>query len=244
MNSRIIFLVLILAAPFYFQFGALYSQTSQTKFMGQSLAQIPTVEDIGKKNLDFRFNHRFGDASQGLSNFFGLDKGANTLLSLDYGLTDRLSVGVARISDGQTYEVRNKFKILEQGDSFPFSVSFWGVAGQRTDKEVYSFGPFIHPNLTNTEGNRFTPSGVLVGFPQGTVDSVNQALETKLNEYTLTDNDKRSYLVSVLLARKFNDRLSIQVSPMFIHRNFVKYGLGNDRTGIDVGGRFKNNEKI
>jgi hypothetical protein len=57
--------------------------------MGSSLIFMPSTEDIGKKNLVFRINHRFGNAKSGLRDFYGLDEGANTQLGLDYGLTDQ-----------------------------------------------------------------------------------------------------------------------------------------------------------
>ncbi|MCP5495687.1 MAG: hypothetical protein H7A23_14125 [Leptospiraceae bacterium] len=211
----------------------MYGEDSVYPFMGNSLLQLPTTEDIGKKNLDFRFSHRFGDASTGIKDFFGLDKGANILLVLDYGLTQKWSAGISRASEGRTYEIRNKYKLFNQSLSFPFSISLWGVVGQRTSEEVYSYGPYIIPNITTTQTNL-----------QPLADVLNREYQTKLNQYTLSGSDKRSFMGAILISRKFTERFSLQVSPIFVHRNFVKYGLGNDRTGLDIGGRIKFSKRI
>ena len=78
-------------------FQSVISQSyTKSSFMGSSLIHIPTTEDLGKDNLDFRFNHRFGNAKSTSDEFLGLDGGANTQLSLDYGFTDKWSAGLTK----------------------------------------------------------------------------------------------------------------------------------------------------
>ena len=47
-------------------------------FLGTSLIHMPTTEQVGAGDLDFHFDHRFGDAKNTLGDFFGLDQGAGT----------------------------------------------------------------------------------------------------------------------------------------------------------------------
>ena len=188
--------------------------------MGSSLIQMPSTEDVGKNNLDLRINHRFGNARNTTGDFLGLDNGANTQIALDYGITDRLSVGFARTSFFKTYELRGKYRLLTQDKDFPFTLAIYGVAGQETNEQRITLPNYINPPST--------------GIP--TIDS---QIRTSANQYELSDNDKRSYLGSILISRKFTDRISLQISPMFVHRNFVKTNLSNDRMGLDVGGRIK-----
>jgi hypothetical protein len=202
-----------------------FSQKSNSTFMGSSLIHMPSTEDVGKKNLDFRFNHRFGNAKNTLDDFLGFDGGANTQLSLDYGLTDKLTVGIARTSAFKTYEARAKYRLFTQENNMPFTVSIFGVAGQETTEQYIKYDPYI--NLPTTS------------FP--TIDST---IKQYANQYELTAADRRSYLGSILISRKFSDRISLQISPMFTHRNFVKKGLGNDRTGVDISGRIKITKRI
>jgi len=195
----------------------------QTHFMGTSLIYMPSTEDIGAKNLVFRFNHRFGNAKPGFDNFLGLDEGANTQLSLDYGITDRWSVGIARTSQFKTYEARTKFRLVTQ-DWFPFTVSLFGVAGQETSDQSLTFAYYTRSWTGNS-----------------TFDT---QINKGLNTYELTDQDKRSYMASLLISRKFTDRISIQASPMYTHRNFVPYNISNARTGLSIGGRFKITSRV
>lgn len=96
----------------------------KSTFLGSSLIHMPSTEDVGKNGLDFRFNHRFGNAKSTSYDFFGLDNGANTQLSLDYGLTDRITIGIARTSFQKTYEARGKIRLLTQDSNFPVTISF------------------------------------------------------------------------------------------------------------------------
>ncbi len=196
---------------------------SNTHFMGSSNIFMPSTEDVGKNNLVFRFNHRFGNAKTGFDEFYGLDLGANTQLALDYGITDRLMVGVARTSQNKTWELRSKFRIISQ-DWFPFTVSLFGAIGQETSSQSYTFNYFNR----SWSGN----------------SAVDAQLNRDLNTYTLTDNDKRSYLTSLLISRKFSETISLQVSPMYVHRNFTPEQTNHDRIGVDIGGRIKLSTRV
>jgi hypothetical protein len=201
----------------------LFSQSSPSHFMGSSLIFMPSTEDIGSKNLVFRFNHRFGNGKSGANDFFGLDQGANTQLALDYGITEKWMIGLARTSENKIGEVRSKFKIITQS-SFPFSVSLFGVAAQQFSDQSISFTYF---NKTWT-GNAL----------------IDNKINEDLNKYELTTTDKRSYLSSILVSRRFTEYLSIQMSPMYVHQNFTNYNISNDRAGLQLGGRIKISKRI
>ncbi|MDB5260820.1 MAG: hypothetical protein JWQ14_101 [Adhaeribacter sp.] len=62
-----------------------------------------SVQTIPAQELLFMISHRFGTLDGGAYNFFGLDA-ATIRLALEYGLTDRLSVGVGRSSLEKTYD--------------------------------------------------------------------------------------------------------------------------------------------
>lgn len=186
----------------------------KSTFLGSSLIHMPSTEDVGKNGLDFRFNHRFGNAKSTSYDFFGLDNGANTQLSLDYGLTDRITIGIARTSFQKTYEARGKIRLLTQDSNFPVTISFFGVFGQETEEQSKFYGSYLKAST---------------GFP-----GFDSQLEKRLNTYELSYSDRQSSLASFLVSRRFGDVFSLQLSPMFVHRNFVKEHLSNDRTGLDV----------
>jgi hypothetical protein len=66
-----------------------------------------------KNSLDFRISHRFGTLNDGAYGFFGLDR-ASMRLSFEYGVTDRLLVGVGRSTIEKTYDGFLKYKLLWQ----------------------------------------------------------------------------------------------------------------------------------
>lgn len=90
-------------------------------FKATKLINIQTNETIYKNEMDFRVDHRFGDIAGrggGIKNFYGLDQSTDIRIGFDYGLNDRLSVGIARAKGAglvtQLYEGNLKFRLLEQ----------------------------------------------------------------------------------------------------------------------------------
>lgn len=75
-----------------------------------------SLENAAHGVLDFKIGHRFGLLSEGASNFFGLDQ-AMIRLGLDYGVTDRIMVGIGRSSYQKTVDAFAKYKLLRQCDS-------------------------------------------------------------------------------------------------------------------------------
>ncbi len=98
--------------------------TSAT-FKATKLINFPTVETMGKRALDFRIAHRFGDFSSGAYNAFGLDGGASIRLSFDYGITDWLTIGIGRSSVDKLADGSIKVRMLRQtlDNHMPVSVT-------------------------------------------------------------------------------------------------------------------------
>lgn len=58
-------------------------------------------------------------------------------------------------------------------------------------------------------------------------------------------SSRMSYANQVLIARKFNDRLSVQISPTFVHKNMVPASTDdNDTYAIGIGGRYKLTQRL
>jgi hypothetical protein len=93
-----------------------------------------SVENTAHGVLDFRIGHRFGYVNGGLGEFFGLD-GATVRLGLDYGVTDRLVVGVGRSSYQKTLDGFVKYKLMRQCDSgceTPFTLALVAASSMTT----------------------------------------------------------------------------------------------------------------
>ena len=83
-----------------------------------------SIEHLADGVLDFRISHRFGRINGGAYEFFGLDK-ATIRLGLDYGITDRLTVGVGRSSSKKELDGFIKYRLIWQAkgkNSIPFSM--------------------------------------------------------------------------------------------------------------------------
>ncbi|HEX8658021.1 MAG TPA: DUF5777 family beta-barrel protein [Hymenobacter sp.] len=82
-------------------------------FKATHIINSQSVETPGKGTLAFLIQHRFGTINSGAYNFFGLDQ-AVLRLSFEYGLSNRLAVGVGRSSQEKTFDGFLKYKALQQ----------------------------------------------------------------------------------------------------------------------------------
>ncbi len=87
--------------------------TSAT-FKTTRIINLQSIETVGRKSLDFRIMHRFGDMNQGAYAAWGLDGGANIKLSLEYSYDGRLMFGLGRSSVGKMADAFVKYKMLRQ----------------------------------------------------------------------------------------------------------------------------------
>lgn len=101
--------------------------TFQT-FKGTRLINGQSVETKSKGTLEFIFAHRFGEVSDGHYEMFGLDQ-AYVRLGLEYGITDRLGIGIGRSSREKIKDGFLRYKIFRQqkgASNFPVTVTAFG----------------------------------------------------------------------------------------------------------------------
>lgn len=106
-------------------------------FKAPKLVVFNTTKNTDKHNLHMMIQHSFGSV-QGLDNYqnlWGLDGSANIRISLDYGITDKWSVGIGRTKTEKAFDFRTKYSIMEQTRSgkLPVSISIDATLGFRTD---------------------------------------------------------------------------------------------------------------
>jgi hypothetical protein len=102
-------------------------------FKAIHIVNTQTIESPAKNDLNFIIMHRFGKLNDGSYEFFGLDN-ASIRLGLDYGITDRLAIGIGRSSLEKTFDGYIKYKLLRQTASFPVSISTLGTISNYTLK--------------------------------------------------------------------------------------------------------------
>lgn len=125
-------------------------QVVTATFKGTRIINSQTVETPGAGTLIFLIQHRFGTLNLGPYEFFGLDQ-ANIRLGLEYGLTDRLAVGVGRSSQDKTLDGFVKYRVLEQTTGprpMPVSVALLASSAVTTLK--------FDPSEARTNSSRVT----------------------------------------------------------------------------------------
>ena len=172
--------------------------TSAT-FKTTRIINMHSVENAAAGVMDFRISHRFGFINTGAYDLFGLDQ-ALMRIGLEYGITDRLMLGMGRSNVNKAYDSFLKYKILRQGSgkrNIPISVSYFASAVCNTIK-------WADPNRDNYFSSRM------------------------------------QYTHQLLIARKFNNDLSLQLTPTLVHKNLVPTLQDkNDILAMGFGGRYK-----
>ena len=110
------------------------TQFTYATFKGTKLLNGQTNETPGKGVLQYIISHRFGSfTDEYLYNFFGLDN-AHIRMQLDYGISDRLNVGIGRSSVLKTSDAFLKYRALRQrtgGNAFPVSLTLYSSMNYR-----------------------------------------------------------------------------------------------------------------
>ncbi|HQV51833.1 MAG: hypothetical protein IPI00_17445 [Flavobacteriales bacterium] len=139
--------------------GPLYSTAS---FKTTRVINGQSIENVGHGVLDFKIGHRFGTLEEGITNFFGLDQ-SSVRIGFDYGVTDRLMIGVGRSGYQKTVDGFAKYKILrqcEEGCGMPITASF--VLGSSVTTLVAQEVPWYAPGQEDHFSHRLSYNMQLV----------------------------------------------------------------------------------
>lgn len=99
----------------------------KTMFKGIRVVNANTVETVQKNTLEFRIVHRFGNigvsSNGGGHTLWGFDQASNIRFSLDWGVTDKLMIGLGRSKTNEHIDGSVKYRFLEQTKDFSMPVS-------------------------------------------------------------------------------------------------------------------------
>lgn len=180
-------------------------------FKTTRIVNFPSSETTGKKLLDFRIMHRFGEVYSGsgnfakdfFGNFFGFDKSAGIKIEFDYGVNEWLTFGIGRSSYDKIVDGTTKIRILRQtmDGKMPVSMTYQGTI-----------------NCTAKSDPR---------KDQG------------IDKYALFTS-RLSYSNTLTIAKKFNDKWSLEVIGFHVHYNMVDdRTYTNDMFAVGIAGRYK-----
>lgn len=141
------FVVLTIIFVFAFQSVDLSAQMKRKRafsdrpveelFLIGSVAGMSTTQTLEAKNLNVLIQHNFGLVSSGIQDFFGIDGGAAIRLGLDYGITDKLTIGIGRTSVEDNVDLRVLYRVFEQMESgkIPIDLTLKADVGVNTQEQ-------------------------------------------------------------------------------------------------------------
>jgi hypothetical protein len=168
-------------------------------FKTTRIVSSQSIENPPKGVLLFMISHHFGQLNDGAYGLYGLDK-STIRLGLEYGIGEKLAIGIGRSTYNKNIDGFVKYKIIRQSKgkrNVPLSISYFGSIACNGLK-------WDNPNRENYFTSRL------------------------------------SFTHQLLIARKFGENLSLQLSPTMIHTNLVKMKSDyNDIFALGGGGRYK-----
>lgn len=177
-----------------------------TAFKGLQICNIQSTKMTAKGEWYMVISHRFGDLTEGLDNFFGLDN-ALTKIGGIYGVTDWLSLGASRHTYNKIYEVTAKYKLADQiTNGFPVS-----IVGYNTMDINSALSTDMYPNLKFN--NRLAYSSQLLvsrKFSEGLSFELGGVYVHK-NLFDDAQELKDQYLVAAGGRCKLSKRLSVNL---------------------------------
>lgn len=188
-------------------------------FKDTRVVNVHSPETLPKNRLDVRISHRFGDIAGdngGFATFYGLEAASDVSIGAEYGFSDFLTAGVHRTKGaGVSVEGYPGLRQLLNG-----------VLKLRLARQQESGGSPISATLMS-----------LVTM------STQEKLEGPGNESSIASfplfNHRFATHFQLILARKYSDGFSIQVSPGYTHRNLVPFEDKNGMFSISAGTRIQ-----
>jgi hypothetical protein len=171
-------------------------------FKGLQICNMQSTKLTSKGEWYVLISHRFGDLTEGLDNFFGLDD-AYTKLGAIYGVTNWLAIGASRQTNNKIYELTAKYRLKSQEtNGFPVS-----IVGYNTMDINSNLSTDIYPGLETY--NRF------------------------------------AYSTQLLISRKFTEKFSAELTPIYIHKNLYDQTTEReDQFALGMGGRYKITKRL
>jgi hypothetical protein len=182
--------------------GSSASKPVRFTFGTSTLIDNQTVETPYKGGVELEIYHRFSQIKS-YHDLFGIYGSANTRIGLNYGISDKIMVGLGTTKDYKLQDIEWKYRILQQTEDnkMPVSLTYYGnfVIDMRSDD---AFGPSASYRAIH----------------------------------------RLSYFTQLIVARKLNDKFSVQLAPSAIYFNSVPQysdtkGYVNLNFGLSAGAR-------
>lgn len=188
-------------------------------FKSDFIVNAQSNETLHQHELVLNITHRFDDIAGefgGIKTFFGLDNSTDIKIGLEYGITDRLTVGIARAKGAP--EARA------------------GALDFNSLKELWE-GKVKYRLLQQTTDDHMPVAVTL--FANAVVSSMAASKAPTSDIYFQKFSDRWSFTGQLIIARKFSNQFSLAILPTYIKRNRVAYGDKNNLFALGIGFRLK-----
>ncbi|MBK6363833.1 MAG: hypothetical protein IPL63_03095 [Saprospiraceae bacterium] len=201
----------------------------EASFKTNRVVNLHSLENTAAGVLDFKISHRFGFLSGGFYEFFGLDN-ATMRLGFDYGITNRLAIGVGRSNLEKAYDGYIKYKLLRQSKgkkNMPLTVALFASAAIQTLK-------WAEPERDNLFSSRlYYTFQVIMGRKFSERISVQLSPTVVHRNLVATKEEKNDvYGMGVGARFKLTNRIAINGEYTFVLPNQLADGYNN---GLSIG---------
>lgn len=201
-------------------------------FKATRVINLHSLENMSGGELDIRISHRFGFINGGIYELYGLDE-STIRLGADYGITDRLMIGVGRSSYEKTYDGFFKFKLLRQSTgakNTPITLALMSSMAIKTikpsdpDRENY-FSNNLYYTFQLIMGRKFSDAFSLELAPT--------LVHRNLVETSAEENDV--FALGAGGRIKLSKRVSLNAEYIYVFPNQLAEGYHNSLSiGFDI----------
>ena len=167
------------------------SNEVEDTYLSTRIVNGHSIETLKKGTLEFRIEHRFGDAAGefgGINTLYGLDNATDIRFAFEYGLTNNLMIGAGR----------------SRGSGTPYSALLDGFLKYRILKQNKTLMPVSITYVGTTSYSYMTAS----------------ALATDVSYFPKWYH-RMAYSSQLNIAKKINNKLSLALIPTIVFRNYV-----------------------
>ena len=207
-------------------------QVATAAFKGLQICNMQSTKMPAQGEWYMVVSHRFGDLTQGLNNFFGMDN-ALTKIGGIYGVTNWLSLGASRQTYNKIYELTAKYKFANQIESgFPVTIVVYNTMDINSALQKAA-----NPGIKFTNRLAYT-SQLLISRKFSDSFSFEVApiyLHKNLYEYGV--EQKNQYFLGTGARYKLSKRLSVNLeyaARMIIVEGFVTPYHNPLSVGLDI----------
>lgn len=201
-------------------------------FKTNRIINLHSLENPAEGVLDFKISHRFNTLNSGIYDLFGLD-GATIRIGGDYGINERLAIGLGRSTIEKAYDGYIKYKILRQSSgikNMPITLAWVSAVSVNTLK-------WSDPNRDNYFSSRLAyVHQLIVGrkFSEGFTLQLSPTVVHKNLVPTRLDNND-IYALGVGGRLKLTRRVTLNSEYTYVLPNQITQPFNNSLSiGFDI----------